>query len=30
VRDCPVKCTGSHDPKTILENIKEIEEEIYE
>lgn len=26
VRDCPVKCTGLHDPKTILEKIKEIEE----
>ncbi len=28
VRDCPIKCTGIHDPKTILENIKEIEEGI--
>jgi glycosyltransferase involved in cell wall biosynthesis len=26
VRDCPIKCTGIHDPNTILENIKEIEE----
>ena len=26
VRDCPIKCTGSHDPKEILENIKKLEQ----
>jgi len=26
VRDCPAPCTGKHDPKTILEAIKEIED----
>ncbi len=28
VRDCPVHCTGVHDPKTILEDIKKLEESL--
>src|SRR3989304_6214744 len=28
VRECPIKCTGSHNPNTILENIKKLEETI--
>ncbi len=28
VRDCSVKCTGVHDPKTILANIKKLEESL--